>query len=349
MPAAHAFSGSTLIPAALFTARSMVSATCIDWIRGRCLSGFRSASIAQLSWFSRSWSRQKALMMLRLWTSSAAMGRLPWVTLVPPLASEISRRCLLWIEPFHKMSTPQICSWSLLESNSVAAPTVTHTHTIGFLDMRILSFRAMAMSSVVISLQVGHELPDARGDGFGLHLRHCQEQLGRVLLQDSHKTLWKCLTHLGLQLLDLLNSSLSLLLLCSSRPWVPFITTIFLFIFVSNWSGALIPWKLFEIPAGQAHSWWNAGAALVVAIGWTGSFWHVGTVGIWSLLPALTLCNLARRTGSTYQQHQHHCGTELVPAWFGAVIHQCCVMSSLVLDQRFENGTWALFRVPNWW
>jgi len=35
------------------------------------------------------------------------------------------------------------------------------------------------------------------------------------------------------------------------RPWVPFITTIFLFIFVSNWSGALIPWKLFEIPAGE--------------------------------------------------------------------------------------------------
>ena len=65
----------------------------------------------------------------------------------------------------------------------------THTHTIGFLDMRILSFRAMAMSSVVISLQVGHELPNAGGDGFGLHLRHCQEQLGRVLLQDSHKTL----------------------------------------------------------------------------------------------------------------------------------------------------------------
>eukprot|EP00438_Fugacium_kawagutii_P005431 Skav226187 [mRNA] locus=scaffold2212:79646:80849:+ [translate_table: standard] len=36
------------------------------------------------------------------------------------------------------------------------------------------------------------------------------------------------------------------------RPWVPFITTIFLFIFVSNWSGALIPWKLFEIPAELA-------------------------------------------------------------------------------------------------
>ncbi|CAJ1392213.1 unnamed protein product [Effrenium voratum] len=35
------------------------------------------------------------------------------------------------------------------------------------------------------------------------------------------------------------------------RPWVPFISTIFLFIFVSNWSGALIPWKMFEIPAGE--------------------------------------------------------------------------------------------------
>jgi len=35
------------------------------------------------------------------------------------------------------------------------------------------------------------------------------------------------------------------------RPWLPFIGTLFLFIFVSNWSGALIPWKLFEIPHGE--------------------------------------------------------------------------------------------------
>jgi len=33
--------------------------------------------------------------------------------------------------------------------------------------------------------------------------------------------------------------------------WVPFLGTIFLFIFVSNWSGALIPWKLIEIPEGE--------------------------------------------------------------------------------------------------
>ena len=33
--------------------------------------------------------------------------------------------------------------------------------------------------------------------------------------------------------------------------WVPFLGTIFLFIFVSNWSGALIPWKVFEIPNGE--------------------------------------------------------------------------------------------------
>mmetsp|Transcript_33652 Transcript_33652/g.76174 ORF Transcript_33652/g.76174 Transcript_33652/m.76174 type:complete len:293 (-) Transcript_33652:148-1026(-) len=35
------------------------------------------------------------------------------------------------------------------------------------------------------------------------------------------------------------------------RPWVPFVSTIFLFIFGSNWSGAIIPWKLLEIPAGE--------------------------------------------------------------------------------------------------
>merc|ERR1712125_7784 len=35
------------------------------------------------------------------------------------------------------------------------------------------------------------------------------------------------------------------------RPWVPYITTIFLFIFGSNWSGALVPWKLLELPEGE--------------------------------------------------------------------------------------------------
>ena len=35
------------------------------------------------------------------------------------------------------------------------------------------------------------------------------------------------------------------------RPWVPFIGTLFLFIFVSNWSGALVPWKVIELPSGE--------------------------------------------------------------------------------------------------
>ncbi|MBW4667130.1 MAG: F0F1 ATP synthase subunit A [Cyanomargarita calcarea GSE-NOS-MK-12-04C] len=35
------------------------------------------------------------------------------------------------------------------------------------------------------------------------------------------------------------------------RPWVPFIGTLFLFIFVSNWSGALIPFKLIHLPEGE--------------------------------------------------------------------------------------------------
>merc|ERR1711937_625869 len=32
---------------------------------------------------------------------------------------------------------------------------------------------------------------------------------------------------------------------------VPFIGTIFLFIFVSNWSGALLPWRVIELPNGE--------------------------------------------------------------------------------------------------
>lgn len=35
------------------------------------------------------------------------------------------------------------------------------------------------------------------------------------------------------------------------EKWVPFLGTIFLFIFVSNWSGALIPWHVIEIPNGE--------------------------------------------------------------------------------------------------
>nr|AYQ94515.1 ATP synthase CF0 A subunit [Cylindrocapsa geminella] len=35
------------------------------------------------------------------------------------------------------------------------------------------------------------------------------------------------------------------------RTWVPFLGTIFLFVFVSNWSGALLPWRVIEIPNGE--------------------------------------------------------------------------------------------------
>jgi F-type H+-transporting ATPase subunit a len=35
------------------------------------------------------------------------------------------------------------------------------------------------------------------------------------------------------------------------RPWIPFIGTLFLFILGCNWAGALIPWKLIELPEGE--------------------------------------------------------------------------------------------------
>lgn len=35
------------------------------------------------------------------------------------------------------------------------------------------------------------------------------------------------------------------------RAWVPFVGTLFLFIFVSNWSGALVPWRVIELPTSE--------------------------------------------------------------------------------------------------
>nr|YP_010032320.1 AtpI [Schizocladia ischiensis]QOW07527.1 AtpI [Schizocladia ischiensis] len=35
------------------------------------------------------------------------------------------------------------------------------------------------------------------------------------------------------------------------KPWVPFISTLFLFIFGCNWAGALIPWKLIKLSEGE--------------------------------------------------------------------------------------------------
>nr|YP_009646498.1 CF0 subunit IV of ATP synthase [Chloropicon maureeniae]QBX98170.1 CF0 subunit IV of ATP synthase [Chloropicon maureeniae] len=35
------------------------------------------------------------------------------------------------------------------------------------------------------------------------------------------------------------------------KEWVPFIGTIFFFVFISNWSGALLPWRVIELPNGE--------------------------------------------------------------------------------------------------
>lgn len=59
--------------------------------------------------------------------------------------------------------------------------------------------------------------------------------------------------------------------------WVPYLGTMFLFIFVSNWSGALIPWKVFELPNGELGAPTNdinttAGLAILTSI----SYFYAG-------------------------------------------------------------------------
>lgn len=50
--------------------------------------------------------------------------------------------------------------------------------------------------------------------------------------------------------------------------WVPYLGTMFLFIFVSNWSGALVPWKIIELPNGELGAPTNdmCGLKLVVCL-----------------------------------------------------------------------------------
>nr|YP_010700108.1 ATP synthase CF0 subunit IV [Colacium mucronatum]WCH63254.1 ATP synthase CF0 subunit IV [Colacium mucronatum] len=60
--------------------------------------------------------------------------------------------------------------------------------------------------------------------------------------------------------------------------WVPYLGTMFLFIFISNWSGALIPWKIFELPNGELGAPTNdmsnttAGLAVLTSI----SYFYAG-------------------------------------------------------------------------
>lgn len=35
------------------------------------------------------------------------------------------------------------------------------------------------------------------------------------------------------------------------KDWIPFIGTLFFFIFGCNWAGAIVPWKLIELPEGE--------------------------------------------------------------------------------------------------
>ncbi len=60
------------------------------------------------------------------------------------------------------------------------------------------------------------------------------------------------------------------------RYWVPFIGTVFLFIFVANWLGQL-PWRLFHIPSGELASPTNdINTTLALALIALGSYIYAG-------------------------------------------------------------------------
>jgi F-type H+-transporting ATPase subunit a len=59
--------------------------------------------------------------------------------------------------------------------------------------------------------------------------------------------------------------------------WVPFLGTFFLFIFVSNWSGALLPWHVLEIPRGElAAPTNNINTTVALALLTSGAYFYGG-------------------------------------------------------------------------
>uniref|UniRef100_K3YC00 Uncharacterized protein n=1 Tax=Setaria italica TaxID=4555 RepID=K3YC00_SETIT len=60
-------------------------------------------------------------------------------------------------------------------------------------------------------------------------------------------------------------------------PWVPFIGTMFLCIFVLNWSGALLPWKIIELPYGElAASMNDINTLVALALLKLAAYFYVG-------------------------------------------------------------------------
>nr|UPO65635.1 ATP synthase CF0 A subunit [Staurastrum margaritaceum]UPO65658.1 ATP synthase CF0 A subunit [Staurastrum margaritaceum] len=61
------------------------------------------------------------------------------------------------------------------------------------------------------------------------------------------------------------------------HDWVPFVGTLFLFIFVSNWSGALVPWKLIELPHGELAAPTNdINTTVALALLTSGAYFYAG-------------------------------------------------------------------------
>ena len=79
------------------------------------------------------------------------------------------------------------------------------------------------------------------------------------------------------------------------KEWIPFIGTLFLFIFGCNWAGAVIPWKLIELPEGELAAPTN----------------DINTTVALALGDALAVCLLEARDFSNKDFAKYHPGGSL--------------------------------------
>ena len=88
------------------------------------------------------------------------------------------------------------------------------------------------------------------------------------------------------------------------RPWIPYIGTLFLFIFVANWYGALVPWKLIELPEGELAAPTNdINTTVALSLLTSVSYFYAGLskkgLVVWRLNPTLGASLIA---SSAYQK-----------------------------------------------
>ncbi|CAN4112855.1 unnamed protein product [Withania somnifera] len=121
-------------------------------------------------------------------------------------------------------------------------------------------------------------------------------------------------------------------------PWVPFIGTMFLFIVVSNWSGALLPWKIIQLPHGELAAPTNdINTTFSLGLGYFGKYIQPTLI----LLPVNILEDFTKPLSLSFRLFGNILVDELVVVVLVSLV-PLVVSIPLMLLELFTSGSQAL-------